>query len=60
MYKPLPTHTEEDVFKLSDLYMIAKSLRQKQCVDICTDDAWLLVGETHYFIAYVKAIAPAH
>jgi hypothetical protein len=43
MYKPLGTHIIEEIFKLIDSCMIEKRFSWKQCVDICTDGAQLMV-----------------
>jgi hypothetical protein len=58
MCKCLPTHTTEDIFNVTDLYMVEKGFNWKQCVDICTDGAQSIVGKTCGFIAHVKAIGP--
>jgi hypothetical protein len=53
----LPTRpTGEDTFNLTDLYEAEKCW--KQCVDICTDGAGLMVGKTRGFVAPVKGNAP--
>jgi hypothetical protein len=57
MCRSLPTHTvREDIFYLTGLYVAEKGLSWKQCVDVCTDGAQLIVGKICDFIAHVKAL----
>lgn len=47
MCQPLPTHTTgEEIFKLTNTSMTAKGLSWKQCVDICTGGAKMMVKKT--------------
>jgi hypothetical protein len=59
MCKPLPVHSMEDTFKLTDSYMTDKGFCWKDCVDVCRNGAQLMMGKARGFIAYAKSIALA-